>query len=417
MMLYNDNTYLDPGQLNQVYQRYLELFEPTTDAPPEFLFSALLPALGAAISMNRWIEWGTKRIYPNIWVILVAQSTSMRKSTSLEIGASFLRQLGLEEGRSLILPNDGSIAGFIPELQAEKHGLVKHSELASLFDNMRKGYNINMKSLFTDFFDVPHAHRIVLAGESIIVNYPIFGLSSASTLNWLKQKTSINDFESGFMARFLFCMVDMKTKILPIPAKPDEQQCADMKAAFEKMLKLEKKPIRFDEGWKQVFCENYEAIENINRDVLTNDSIKAQLGRLQTDYFLKFSILECVFSKTTVADEAIARRVQYLVDFYMSNAQRVIHATQRTKRSEQENKVLQYIKKKGLVTRTEMHNIFQRNQHVDNIEAILKPLMDANLIAKTKHNRSWVYSLVEIREPQTAQVPVGQEISPEFVNS
>ncbi|MDD2297247.1 MAG: hypothetical protein PHX79_05475 [Sphaerochaetaceae bacterium] len=377
-------------RLNPFYQGYLDLFEDTTDAPAEFMFTSLLPALGALISLKRWIVWGTKKIYPNMWIILVAPSTHQRKSTALNIGLYFNTLLQQNNAdRKLILPNDGSISSLLTILGEEKQGVIKHSELASLLDNMSKGFNSNMKSLMTDFFDVPPVHNVSLKKEGDIrVEKPIFSMATASTINWLKQKTSVNDVESGFLARFLLCSRDNKQRSIPIPQAPDQGIRDNMLAAFETLLSLEPSEIICDEGFNQVFRAHYERIDNLYTDVLIDEGTKALFGRLQTDYFLKFSILECVLTKKRIADVEVANRASYLIDYYLGQARCVMDKIQRTKRSTQEEKVLYFLSQKPGATKTDIYGLFHKNIYADNLSSVLNSLLDANLIEKEKTGKT-----------------------------
>lgn len=389
-----DNNF-DRNRLNAFFQRYLSIFEPTTDAPLEFMLTALLAALGGMISLNRWIEWGTKRIYPNIWAILVAPSTHQRKSTALNIGLYFNRLLEEESGdRNLVLPNDGSIAALLPLLQEEKQGVMQHSELASLLENMGKGFNNNMKSLMTNFFDVPAVHNVSLIKDGELrLEKPIFSLATATTLSWFRKKTTESDLESGFLARFLYCYRDRKDRSIPVPLPPDPAECEKMLDAFRKILRLAPSKITYDAGFERVFCECYADIDRLYQDPLIDEGTKALVGRLQTDYFLKLSILECVLNNTMVANEEIAWRARYLVNYYLGQAREVMAAIQKTKRSVNEEKVLHYLAGKGEATMTDLHNLFNRNLHADNLKTILKSLMDANLVTRRKNGRGQTYSL------------------------
>jgi len=395
MMAISEEMKLDRKRLNKFYKGYLEIFEPTTDAPVEFMLTALLAGLGGIISLNRWIEWGTKKIYPNIWVILVAPSTHQRKSTALNIGLFFNRRLEEESSvRKLLLPNDGSFAALLPLLQEEKHGVMQHSELASLLENMGKGFNSNMKSLMTDFFDVPSVHNVSLVKDGDIrVESPIFSLASATTLSWFRGKTTVSDLESGFLARFLYCYVELKARSIPVPVPPDPTECRKMHAAFDKMLNLAPAKITYDRGFERVFCECYAVIDQIYCDPLVDDGTKALVGRLQTDYFLKLSILECVLSNVSTANEEIALRARYLVDYFVCQARKVMAAIQKTKRSVNEEKVLHFISNKGEATMTDLHNLFHRNLHADNLKTIIKALVDANLLTRRRNGRGETYSL------------------------
>jgi len=288
--------YITPPQmninsLNPFYREYARAYENATDTPLEYLITALLPSLGAAISTKRWIQWGQKRIYANFWIMLVGQSTVMRKSTALDIGTYMPKQLDAEHpDRHFLLPNDGSLAGFLEVLMVEKNGILVHSEIATLLENMAKGCNLNAKSLFTSFFDVPAIHKIrhKEAGEECI-REPMFGIAAGTTLPWLKSKINKNDMESGFLARFLYCYRDIKDRSIAIPRPPDAVTLDKMSAFYRKLLDIRPEEISLDSSFNRMYEAHYNKINTILNNPWLDDGTKAFLGRIQTDYFVQAS--------------------------------------------------------------------------------------------------------------------------------
>ncbi len=63
-----------------------------------------------------------------------------------------------------------------------------------------------MKSLLTNFFDVPSSYKINFksTGKKNL-EYPIFSIATASTPVWLKENLKKGDATSGFMAHFFIC--------------------------------------------------------------------------------------------------------------------------------------------------------------------------------------------------------------------
>lgn len=387
---------LDTGILNAFYSEYISLFEDCSDAPTEFILTSLLPSLGAAISSSRWISWGNKNIYPNIWTMLVGPSTLVRKSTSINIGLHFNNERDVKQvGRSYILPNDGSFAALLAVLEREKQGVLKHSEVASLIEGMGKGYNNNMKSLFTDFFDVPGVHKIHLKGEEdLIIERPIFSMATGTTINWLKQNITRNDCESGFLARFLFCVRDRRKKSIAVPAVPDPKKMEDMRKTYDIIFSLPPSEITLDASYKEVYTAFHGDVERLFANPLLDTATKSLLSRLQTDYFLKLTIIECVLGNTVVATALEAERVRSMMEYYIGQAISAMDQIMRTERSKSEVKVLEYLRERGRASSTDLYHLFHNNIHTDNLNTIMKALMDAGLVRSGKDGKTKYYEPV-----------------------
>lgn len=384
---------LDTVELNDFYSKYISLFEACSDAPTEFILTSLLPSLGAAISTTRWINWGNKKVYPNVWTMLVGPSTLVRKSTALNIGLHFnVERDGEQAGRSYILPNDGSFAALLAVLESEKQGVLKHSEVASLLECMGKGYNSNMKSLFTDFFDVPCVHKVHLKGEEdILIKLPIFSMATGTTINWLKQNVTRNDCESGFLARFLFCAKDRRDKSIAVPDVPDHKKMEEMRKAYNLIFDLPSSEISMDASYKKAYEEYHGNVESLFSNPLLDTATKSLLSRLQTDYFLKLTIIECVLCDTLTATATVAKRVQSMMEFYVGQAISAMDQIMRTEKSKSEVKVLEYLKGRGKASSTDLYNLFHNNIHSDNLNTIMKSLIEAGLVIASKEGKTKYY--------------------------
>lgn len=89
---------------------------------------------------------------------------------------------------------------------------------------------------------------------------------------------------------------------------------------LQTLLTLEERQLDIDESFKAVYSEFYDTIERILSDQLLDDGTKSLIGRLQTDYFLKLTILECVLTGKDTATAKEANAVKYLIEFYIQQA-------------------------------------------------------------------------------------------------
>jgi hypothetical protein len=93
---------------------FIDYASEQTDSPKKFLLMSGLVALTGAIGNKVWVRaWG-QRVFPNLWVILVAPSGIYRKNTAIDLGLNLLRR-GIS-GR--IAPTDFSREAWLDGLQS-----------------------------------------------------------------------------------------------------------------------------------------------------------------------------------------------------------------------------------------------------------------------------------------------------------
>ena len=137
---------VDFTELNDFYCQYIETFANSSEAPAKFILTVLFASLGSAISLSRWISWGTKKMFPNFWVIILGESTRSRKTTSLDIGLMNVKRRNIDSpDRNFMLPSRSSLASLMEILEIEKNGVIEHSEVATFLELLKKGFNCDMK--------------------------------------------------------------------------------------------------------------------------------------------------------------------------------------------------------------------------------------------------------------------------------
>ena len=131
----------DRGFLSDV----LNTFSPTTDGPDEFIFMAGLAALGAIAGHNFYIRGAIgNRIYPNLYILIVAPSTLYRKSTAISIAEKVVRMYD----KVLVYPAEFTPEQLLHILQNKPYGLFPWKEFTNVLKNFNKEYNLNLKELF-----------------------------------------------------------------------------------------------------------------------------------------------------------------------------------------------------------------------------------------------------------------------------
>ena len=372
--------------LNPFYQYYLETFHLTSEASDKFILTVLLAALGSTISLSRWIEWGMKKLYPNFWTVIVGESTQSRKSTSLNIGLGMIKTMNQAyPDRNFLLPSRTSMASLLEALQFEKNGVIHHSELATFLSLLKKGFNTDMKSLLTDFFDVPEMYKAnFITKDDLVLEYPIFSLATATTQVWLKNNMQKDDATSGFLARFLFAYQNKKTQSIAIPAQPDQNRLLKIEAVFRKIYDLKPSEIKLDDGFKKIYTEFYEESDRLISELSVDNALKSIFSRLQTDYFLKFTILECVLSDKLVATEKEALTAKYLVAFFMVQAIAVIKQIAPSETMAIEMDIQKLLSEVKEATKTDLYRYFKNNLSARQLNAAISALKNAGVIVSQR---------------------------------
>lgn len=124
------------------------------------------------------------------------------------------------EKQSPFLPQKSTAEGLLEvELGSGRAGTIFLSEFGAWLKNLQKTYNIDLKALFTDLYDVPRSYSITTKGSGrITIERPFISICGLSTIEWVKEEIRPSDISSGFFARFLIFNPPGK-KVVP-PAMP-----------------------------------------------------------------------------------------------------------------------------------------------------------------------------------------------------
>lgn len=197
---------------------YIQYASEITDASHIYHKFVGLASLGLILGNRVFLPWGDTRIFSNIWLILLGESTWDRKTTSMNIGKRLIDRMRL----NLIYPNEFSYESLIKLLSKRPCGGFYFSEFKTLTALLNKEYMAGARSLLADLYDAPYRYERELNKETYVIDNPAFSLQGATNLDWFLDGMKDSDFGSGFLARFLIIPSDGKEKDIPRPPKADE---------------------------------------------------------------------------------------------------------------------------------------------------------------------------------------------------
>lgn len=215
---------LPPAAYHGVLGEYVELMKPTTEAPPEFHYGALVTVLAALFS-DRYVQYGTKPLYPNLFSVLAGSTGTSHKNTVVDAALDLvwhvteegetlrvLRGLGSREGLLDALPNKGE-----PVLWrvGEYTGLVKkgaaHSATSTLVE------------LQLELYDRPPTIDNHTRQNKITVDRPNVTMLGDSTEEFLTKTFSDDVLSNGILNRLSLWLGKRSGPI----AFPDNVETAD----------------------------------------------------------------------------------------------------------------------------------------------------------------------------------------------
>lgn len=174
-----------------------------TDAPEQYHELSCFIALSSVISQGLALELPyNSNFRPNLWGLLLGESTLSRKTTSMRMAMDLLTDLDPE----LILASDGSAEGLLTGLSTrpKRVSIFYKDEVSGFFDSInRKDYLAGFPETLTQLYDVPKILPRILRKETITVTEPYFIFFGGGIRD--KVYSLINDdyILSGFIPRFL----------------------------------------------------------------------------------------------------------------------------------------------------------------------------------------------------------------------
>ena len=195
---------------------YVDYCLEQTDAPRIFHHWLAYMVVSSVINRNCYRPFGWRRLYPNLYLLIIAPSSAHRKSWSMNIAARMIKSVH----QRFIIPEVSSREAFVSELADTERtpfgcGLVKIDELKGFMDRVRtksymEGFTQDLSTLY-DGTSIDRRKGIDKV-ERFVVDDPFLNIMAACSTDWLYQSVQSGDISGGFFARFLWIVHDQKIK-------------------------------------------------------------------------------------------------------------------------------------------------------------------------------------------------------------
>lgn len=215
---------------------YMEWATEVTDAVPEFHEISCAILMSAIMSTTLRLRTSRNQdVVPNLWAMILGESTLTRKSTAMDMAMDFIYDID----RDLILASDASVEGLLANLalRPKMVSIFYRDEIGGFFDSMhRKDYLAGMHETMTKMYDVPKYMIRRLRKETYTVSEPIFIFFGGGVPNKMYSLIDESYFASGFMPRFLIMRgYGDSSRIRPTgpPMFSDQSKRLDLESTFK----------------------------------------------------------------------------------------------------------------------------------------------------------------------------------------
>jgi hypothetical protein len=202
-------------------ERYISWARTVGDAAPQYHQASAFILLSSMLAGSVVLPTSFGKIYPNLWYMILADSTVTRKSTAMGLAVDLIEELD----DNLIIATDGTIEGLTAQLAARpgKVSLFPRDEFTGLMEQIaKKDYMAGMPEFFTHLYDGRNQKRR-LRKEEFTIKQPRLVIYAGGIKSRMQALVSHEHVLSGFLPRFVFITAKTDpTKIKPL-GPPTEQ--------------------------------------------------------------------------------------------------------------------------------------------------------------------------------------------------
>lgn len=219
-------------------EEYTDWASTLGDAAPQYHPAGAFVILSSILSGAVQLPTSFGTLIPNMWFMILADTTLTRKSTAMDNAVDLL----LDVDYDTLLATDGSMEGLLTALASRpsRPSLFLRDEFTGLIEAMgKKDYMAGMMESLTKLYDGKTMKRI-LRSETIDVRNPVLILFAGGIRTKMMELLDYKHVSSGFLPRFVFITAESDiTRLKPIgpPTTANLKERDDLYKAIVKMHK------------------------------------------------------------------------------------------------------------------------------------------------------------------------------------
>jgi len=214
-------------------ERYIAWASALGDAAPQYHQAGAFIILAGLLSGSVRLPTSFGTIIPNLWFMILADTTLTRKTTSMDIAMDLLMEI--EE--DVVMATDGSLEGLLTGLSSRpgQPSIFLRDEFSGLLESMtKKDYMAGMAELLTKLYDGKMQKRM-LRKEVIEVRDPRLILFAGGIKNRITGLLTFEQVSSGFIPRFVFITAESDLSRLRPIGPPTTKSTGNRDAILEEL--------------------------------------------------------------------------------------------------------------------------------------------------------------------------------------
>lgn len=201
-------------------EKYTEWADKLGDAATQYHPAGAFIILSCLLSGDVRLPISIGTLVPNLWVMILADTTLTRKTTAMGNAMDLLKEV--EE--DIVLATDGSMEGLMTAVAARPNrtSLFLKDEITGLIESMgKKQYMAGMMEALTNLYDGKQVKRVLRSG-TINVKNPIFVFFGGGIREKMVELLQYQHVTSGFLPRFVFITAEADmTRMKPLGPPQD----------------------------------------------------------------------------------------------------------------------------------------------------------------------------------------------------
>lgn len=217
-------------------ERYIEWASSLGDAATQYHQAGAFTILSALLSGRVALPTSYGNIVPNLWFMILGDTTLTRKSTAMDIAIDLLMEVDADS----VLATDGSIEGLMQQLEArpKRPSIFLRDEFSGLLEMItKKDYYAGMAEVLTKLYDGKMQKR-VLRKETVTVRDPILLILAGGIRNRVQALLTHEHVSSGFIPRFIFVTAESDTSRIKPLGPPTGMVLGNRGALIDEMQRL-----------------------------------------------------------------------------------------------------------------------------------------------------------------------------------
>lgn len=403
-------------------ERYIKWASTLGDAAVQYHQAGAFVLLSSLIAGPVKLRTSFGPITPNLWFMILADTTLTRKTTAMDIATDLLIQVDADA----VLATDGSVEGLLTGLQGRpgRPSLFLRDEVSGLLESMtKKDYMAGMAEALTKLYDGKLQKRM-LRKEVIVVKNPVLIFFAGGIRTRVCAILSEEWIQSGFMPRFVIITAESDiSKRKPIGPETfvtkagEDEILSELRSIYERyhqqtelIIDPETQTIKSEKEWGVTLTSEAWARWNKLDEVMANDALKYETPDLAVPMAARLAISILKASVLIAAsrlndpdhvyvDELDIMHAVYYCMTWRNYSYDVIRDTGKTSDERRIQDVFRAISKKPGVSRSEIMRRYRLQARV--MDGVVETLTQRAMIVREKAGKGECYTATT-----QAQIPI-----------